>query len=702
MTLIGSGQSTDSNSRQIVRSSSGNIIAVVQENATTIRPYVSSDDGDTWSSGTSTFNGDGAETFDIAIGSGDGIHITARDPNNVNDVIYHQFTITSTGSVTVNAEGELVYNDNRGTGQCKVTVDSTDTVYATTQYADKIMGTEYDNLQLMRRDGAGSWTNLGVFIGNSSNNYDNPTVAADGVDDIHIVYEDTSGGNTLWNMWDSSAGSFVGEESVTASNFGGSSISHANDDEPVVTVGNSIFKRDAGTWTSETFTTESVDNSTVTYNGTDIFVLYQTSGNIHWNYGQIGSFDSSAYSVLVDNANTLQEPSGRWQQNSANDPYPYLAEILYYDSTNGEIHYDYVQTHFVDSGSLTSTSALSFTSDYTYTGQDQGGLTTATAEPITAPITTSPFGIWTSESNWNNAQSTTNIAVDGGSIQLATAGIGPVLYDWGVGESDWASEVSSTGYTDVAKNPDNLYAEAIAQSGSGEWARWSTTEVALTSEYEALLLQWENAGSLDTDNTWYARAKSPGSLNPDAELSRQGPSSGREYDMLSLGSISDDLIVEIEAKPRVGSGQTSTVYTFLAELVTYLYSEGNGQRLWSTNSGSDSSVAWQSDYIYIEAGLGSAASISTNDTYDFSSARDVVLDYTADVNRVAGDEFQFYLIDGQGNVVFNESIPNSGTDGRGTYTISVPELSSGLTVQIEINSDSQEQGTASIYEVDMP
>lgn len=343
---------SQSYSRQIVRDSTGNLYVTDRAPSDDLEIRESTDGGSSWS--LVNDNIDAASSgvnHDSAVDSTDVIHMSSRNAANTSQAFYNAHDISS-GSF--NTSDEVIFDNKDGVKDTAIVVDSADTVYAVVQFVAKVMGTSYDHLKLLERTGSGSWTDHGTFASGEVN-HQFPTAAVDGNDDIHIAW---SGGSN-WTKYDVSAGSFVTNESV-GSNTGAYSLIINSSNEPIVgyqrydgtnltDTGIEIAERSGGSWTTDMVAgdTSSVSwtGPTVTFGGSDIYVVYGRAEDIEENHASgVGSFSTADAVTVESSSNALEDPSCRWQFNNENDPSPDVIDFVYYDSTNSDLYYSSVST----------------------------------------------------------------------------------------------------------------------------------------------------------------------------------------------------------------------------------------------------------------------------------------------------------------------------------------------------------------------
>lgn len=341
MTRIDSGVSTVSHVRQLIRKSTGSLVALVQTTTARVRPYISTDGGDTWIRGDFAFIAYDLLPAPGAIDGSDQIHISARGNNITTEIYYHSFTIDSSGAVTPITNSETVVANNDGVSGSSIAIASDGTVYVVLLSGQKVMGTAYDHPYLYRRDGAGSWTAV-TNVASGSQNWYYPSATADSSDRIVIGLSEDSSNSTQWARWNGS--SLTGPETVTTANTTNSAIYTQSDDTAIISADNALWHRGTtGGWTSDQYTTDIVDWATIAPTDTagEIAVLYQSGGDIYRNVNTFGSFDPADAEVAVSSANTLKRPTSRWQYHHDTDAS--RVDYLYYDTTNSDVHYASVE-----------------------------------------------------------------------------------------------------------------------------------------------------------------------------------------------------------------------------------------------------------------------------------------------------------------------------------------------------------------------
>ncbi len=331
--------STISNLREIGRRSTGELVALV--NSTQYAndwEYYTSSDGSSW---TQQWAPNLAAGASMAIDSTDRPHFIGQDVNTPSDARWHRYgSDDGTGTLV----DEVAYSSKNTVEQASIGIDSTDTPWVVIQHVASVMGTNYRHLTLVERTGSTSWTEHGPFATGSVDHV-NPTIAIDGNDDIHISWNDETNLNVYWDKFDTSTGSFNGNEKVTgAANAPATILIDPSTNEPIVddADGAMLHKRTSGTWShGSSYTTQILQgNVSISRLGTDIAVVWEKNGNIHYNTASaFDQFDSSAYTTLVSNSSTLGSPSTRWSFNNNNSPSPDKLDIVYHDSTNSDLYY---------------------------------------------------------------------------------------------------------------------------------------------------------------------------------------------------------------------------------------------------------------------------------------------------------------------------------------------------------------------------
>lgn len=146
------------------------------------------------------------------------------------------------------------------------------------------------------------------------------------------------------------------------------------------TAGN-IYKRTSGTWSSSSFSDDSVSSVSPTFSSSDLYAVYETGGvgaygtadDIRENHaGSWNGFDTSAETTVASGSDTQQTPSVRWQYYNANDPSSATVDIIYHDNTNSNAYYASITQTKVANAAVASTTS-------------SGVNPTATANAITTP-----------------------------------------------------------------------------------------------------------------------------------------------------------------------------------------------------------------------------------------------------------------------------------------------------------------------------
>lgn len=404
---------TGTQTRDIVRDGSGNIILGVHSGTATaanVTPHISTDDGQTWTAGDTSFMADSLNVFGWAIDSTGVIHQTARgeDGDSLGNDLYHNsFSIDSTGAVTSVTTTETIVSSANGVGDSAIATTSTDVPWAATQYVHKEKGNTYQYIGLFERSGAGTWTDHGLVAGAQSN-WSKPTICVDSTDTIHIAYLDSA--NTIrYSQFD--AGVFtVTRETVGASNGDLAPIIVDTDDVPVIVSDTgAIWKRTSGTWSSQSYTNHTPGWPTSAIEAGDLFAIYDDSGtgDIYENHATFGAFDPAAYAAVETSVNDLEYASARWQQH--HNPSG-LIDIAYRDTTAGEIYHTAIGEVPTAEAPTLQTTATAALSETTGSVTESGTLTSDATAALTETVTQPTAGLtWETTADWDSAVSESSI-----------------------------------------------------------------------------------------------------------------------------------------------------------------------------------------------------------------------------------------------------------------------------------------------------
>lgn len=444
--ISSSASSSDSSSRQVARFSNGDLVAGVADSANNnVVLYVSTDDGSSWSNegtcdayiGTES-SGSFTSTvrFGLSVDSADNVRISSRDPASATDIIYNQFSYDSSNvALTQDVTNEIAYSAGNNVGQSTIVVSSADTPYIAFQYLTKVMGTLYFYLRLVERASAGSWNDLGNFAGSSAD-HTKVSAAADSVDDIHVSWRRGTV-DAMWTEYVQSSGSFATNETIKSNlsaSVGDTAVMvDSSNDEPLVTYNNddvlsggAIARRVSGSWDDVAYSSDAVTEASLTYANGDIHIVFRDANDdiAHNSASSYDMFDTANQTALVSSADTLTEPTVRWQQYNENDP-PNgdIVDFTYFDSTNGNLSYSATAGQFTDTGSVTTASGntLQALSGFEISGVvDVGGTTTSGVKVyisqvdegngnanLQAEVTTNSDG---SYSAWVNPEYTAHVA----------------------------------------------------------------------------------------------------------------------------------------------------------------------------------------------------------------------------------------------------------------------------------------------------
>lgn len=340
--------------RQIARKSNGDIVALIQQSGGVCRPWISTDEGATWTQGDTDLGyGSTDATSDtvsragvsLAVDSSDVFHACGFDAAaGVGQ--YDQFTISSTGAVTMNVTGETVDSSNDFQWG-EIVVDSSDVPWIFGGFANRTMGTAYRHLRIYNRSG-GSWSTIARPDVGGELNYRFPSAAFDANGDFHVVYQQPPNGK--WRKWDVSAGSLSSDRDVGFSEFNGHfAISDGNiyvvNEEYFSfrsAAGTSAFINDEYFYSHERFFTDNDGSyrSTIGVSNGQIYVFKPFEfPDIYHVHGPDTSQMWTGVQQFEAMTGSSHKMSVAWSQHSHHEAEQGSLDCLAYDITNSQMFY---------------------------------------------------------------------------------------------------------------------------------------------------------------------------------------------------------------------------------------------------------------------------------------------------------------------------------------------------------------------------
>ncbi len=338
--------------RQVVRDSNENLVALVLPDGSNVYPYISTDDGQTWTKGSTGFSHTYDDTGEqyrrnpgLYIDANDKIHLSTTDGSS--KFYYNRFSIATDGTVTTDVSGEVVNGDTNsgvGTQGSRLTIDSTGTIWVGHTVGFTSMGSAYADIAVSRRDSAGSWTTYREGFGQTDQRFIRG-LHVDTNDDLHvaIAYRDT---DTEYAKFDAANTAFVQStpDHLAAKQFWGE-LMVVNGTEPVVVTGNTAYHKSSGSWSSAQFSTQTVNAPSIARGSDgDLHIVYDANGDIFQNQASsVGNLDTANEVTLISSADTLERPSVRWQYNNLNNDADGIVDIAYGNATTANTKfYGYV------------------------------------------------------------------------------------------------------------------------------------------------------------------------------------------------------------------------------------------------------------------------------------------------------------------------------------------------------------------------
>lgn len=649
-----SANPTYSQARQVVRDSSGNIIALVQESSSAIAPYISSDGGSSWQLGDTTFSSDNGMETELVIDSTDTLHVACRDPSDTTNLLYHQFSVDTSGTVTTNVSSETLWNGSKNYTMLSVdlAIDGNDVPWAIIPQENKSMGTSYESIVLRNRSG-GSWSTIGT-VSSTTTNKEHFTMAFDGVGDLHIAWAEPDTTSTEYAKWDVSAGSVsIGPETITATGTYNGNIALNSSDEPLVASHQTVWRRSGGTWSGDQFTDDSVNECSIGLVSGDILVAYTDSNaNVKYNKAAFGSFDTTAETTVksASGSEAFQDPVVRWQQHNMTSG---DIDVIYYDYLAGDVEW------FSVSGTVTVSETTSISAAASPSTSETGSGTESTQVTPTLTTTTGETGKATDAVQLAAALST---ATTEKSIVVETSSA-TISFSSSTGETGKGTEIAQ-----------------VTATFSG-----STSEVGKATEAAALV------AALDSATSETGRATESTSLGATVTLSTSEsiPSTSvSETASLSIAATTtaDEIGKAAEAVSILISAALSTTETGKGADSASVSGALSGSTS-ETGSGTDStSLSALTSLNTSESGVGTPASASLSATVSTDATAGQIVTEAASVlasASTATDEV------GKGS----ENTTLIATFGTATSETGRGTESSGLDISVASATD--ESGAAS-------
>lgn len=242
------GETPETQHQQLVRRRDDALVAREEETTTDTRLHISSDNGKTWTAADSTLTF--AEGTQATIAALSDSRVVVAGTDNSDNTVWRVYIVSlaADGTLTVEQSETASAGLSVEVNSAMIGVDSGDGMWL----GGRATGTSND-VYLMERTGAGSWTSHTVAAA-ATTNEEHPAIAIDGNDDIHVVW--VEGNSTVkWDKWDTSAGAFVGTETVdTNAPDRIPDVTIEGTATPIVIAEDQIHARTSGTWETKTWT----------------------------------------------------------------------------------------------------------------------------------------------------------------------------------------------------------------------------------------------------------------------------------------------------------------------------------------------------------------------------------------------------------------------------------------------------------------